>query len=114
MRKISDSGFTLVEAILVIVILGILLAASVPKFINLMDNTVDANRCASGRGAINSALAATYASILISDPTQADWLDNATISVLDDSMFASGRIPTCPRHGTYTIVDGQAVCSIHH
>ena len=100
--KISDeAGFTLVEAILVIIILGILLSVAVPKFINLMDQTVDSNRCASSRGAINSALAVTYSSILISDPTQADWLDNATISVLDDSMFASGRVPTCPRHGTF-------------
>ncbi len=44
------AGFTLVEMILVLVILGILLAVAVPKFINLMDQTVDTNRCASSEG----------------------------------------------------------------
>ncbi len=110
----ADVGFTLIEMILVVIILAILLAVAVPKFINLMDQTVDANRCASSRGAINSALAVTYSSILLEDPTQERWLTNATIGSLDDSMFASGRKPVCSRNGAFTIADGQTVCSIHH
>lgn len=112
-RTVGDEGFTLVEVILVIIILGILMAVAVPKFINLMDETVDDNRCAAARGAINSALSVTYGSILVSDPTQESWLDDVTFADLADSMFATGQIPFCPRHGTLAIVNGQAICSIH-
>jgi len=108
-----DGGYTLVEMILVIVIVSILLGVSVPKFINLVDTKVESSRCASARGAINSALSVTYAAVLIHDPTQEHWLSNATLSNLNDSMFATGHIPVCSRHGIITIVDGQAVCSIH-
>lgn len=113
-RKNDDVGFTLIELILVVIILAILLAVAVPKFVNLMDQTVEANRCASSRGAIASALAVTYGAILLTDPTQEDWLSNATITSLDDSMFTTGSIPVCSQHGTFTIVNGQAICSIHH
>ncbi len=113
-RSKDSAGFTLVEMILVLVVLAILLAVAVPKFINLMDQTVESNRCATSRGAINSALAVTYGAILLADPTQGDWLDNATMAVLDDSMFTTGQIPICSQHGTLSIADGQSVCSIHN
>lgn len=108
----SDTGFTLVELIMVIVIVGILSAVAVPKFINLTGAAQDA-KCAANRGAINSAVAMTYAAMVAYDPAQAEWLEDATLASLDDSMFATGSVPTCPLSGTYTLTFGQITCSIH-
>ncbi len=108
----SEKGFTLVELIMVIVIVGILSAVAVPKFINLTGAAQDA-KCAANRGAINSAVAMTYAAIVVEDPSQADWLETAVYGDLDDSMFATGSVPVCPLTGTYTLTSGQITCSIH-
>jgi prepilin-type N-terminal cleavage/methylation domain-containing protein len=108
----NDKGFTLVELIMVIVIIGILAAVAVPKFVNLTGAANDA-KCAANRGAINSAVAMTYAAMVAADPTQADWLSSVAIGDLDDSMFATGDVPTCPLTGTYSMSSGQVDCSLH-
>jgi len=113
MSKDKEAGFTMVEIILVIVILGILMAVAVPKFINLVDTHVETARCAGSRGAINSALSVTYAAIIVSNPANEGWLESATLASLNDTMFATGSIPVCPQSGVFTIVHGQAICSIH-
>ncbi len=97
---------------MVIVIVGILSAVAVPKFINLTGAAQDA-KCAANRGAINSAVAMTYAAIVVEDPGQANWLEDAAIGALDDSMFATGTVPVCPLSGTYTLTSGQINCSLH-
>ncbi len=108
----NDKGFTLVELIMVIVIIGILTSVAVPKFINLTDDAKTA-KCGYNRGAINSAMAMTYAAMVVANPDSGDWLENATEDNLDDSMFSTGNVPTCPSSGTITFSDGSASCSIH-
>ena len=58
--KKQQSGFTLIELVMVIVILGILAATALPKFVDLSDDASDA-AFAGVVGALNSANQVNYA-----------------------------------------------------
>lgn len=69
MKKLSQSkGFTLIELVVVIVILGILAATAAPKFIDL---TGDARKSVIQglQGSVNSALNMVYAKALVAGET---------------------------------------------
>lgn len=109
---VDETGFTLVELIMTIVIVGILAGVAVPKFINLTDDAYQA-KCDAERGELMSTVAIHYADTLLHNPAAADWVQNATMSDVQAAWFATGAVPTCPTGGTYTLNFGHVSCSIH-
>jgi len=74
-RKKNEAGFTLIELIMVIVILGIISAVAIPKFINLGDSA----KLSAARGvgsAVNSTIQAEHS----------DYLINATVYTMGDVL----------------------------
>ena len=94
MYKAKQKGFTLIELIVVIVILGILAVTAAPKFINF---TSDAHEAAlSGvRGGISSAMAVTNAKAAIEGQESAS--TPAAITGIDGQMVFG--YPTAAANG---------------
>jgi prepilin-type N-terminal cleavage/methylation domain-containing protein len=84
----NKKGFTLIELIAVIVILGILAGVAVPKFLDLSTQAKQAV-CDSNRGAIEAAVAMKYAENAVNGNAE------YPASITAD-MFADGVIPECP------------------
>lgn len=85
MKKVNnESGFTLIELILVIAILGILAVAAAPTFTNLLTNTSRTGGAGTG-GAIQSGINVSYSESVAAGaaawPTTLDGASNAACSV---------------------------------
>ena len=93
-RKHSESGFTLIELVIVIVILGILAAVAIPKYEDMREQA----RVATMKGqlgAIRSAIAIQYARNALNG--------SATFPVLDGTIFADGRVPKEPVNNSLAV-----------
>lgn len=120
----SMSGFTLVELVVVITILGILAAFAVPRFIALQTQARAAS-IESLQGSLRSAAALTHsmwmvtngpASIVVEGVTIAMTNGYPDIDAIDDTLVDASGFNFDPLTGTFTKVGvaNPATCSVSY
>jgi prepilin-type N-terminal cleavage/methylation domain-containing protein len=100
-KNIQEGGLTLIEVIVVLVIIGILAAVSIPSFLGYIENA-EVEVCNVNTLQLESMYTAhlTLGNIDHSDVTFTQYIQEYGQEI-------------CPTHGEITYEDGKVKCSIH-
>ena len=103
----KEKGFTMIELVMVIVIIGILAAIAIPRFMDLRASARQA-ACQSSGGALRAAISNYYASITINSPGNTTrWPTACTNAVL------GGYVQSWPAAPTTSAVGGWNAATVY-